>query len=230
MPLTTCCGIVGALAISAFPLTSGFVSKSMISEAAADAGLALVWTLLAAASAGVFLHAGIKFPWFVFFQKDSGLRPPDPPASMRAAMYLFAFLCVAIGVFPEALYGLLPYAADYEPYTFAHVLTLLQLLLFGGLAFFVLLPALKRTETISLDTDWLYRRPLLGAAIRGRAVYRSASAGARRAQQRALQRVEAFVARQRSPGGLLNHSESTSGMGVWMMLMLVGYLTLYLLM
>ena len=41
--------------------------------------LAIVWFLLAAASAGVFLHAGIKFPWFVFFQKDSGLRPADPP-------------------------------------------------------------------------------------------------------------------------------------------------------
>ena len=34
MPLTTVCGIVGALSISSFPLTSGFVSKSMISEAA----------------------------------------------------------------------------------------------------------------------------------------------------------------------------------------------------
>ena len=79
MPLTTICGIIGALSISSFPLTSGFISKSMISEAAADQHLEYVWYLLAAASAGVFLHAGIKFPWFVFFQKDSGLRPPDPP-------------------------------------------------------------------------------------------------------------------------------------------------------
>ena len=179
MPVTTSCCIVGALAISAFPLTSGFVSKSMISEAAAESELVLVWTLLAAASAGVFLHAGIKFPWFVFFQKDSGLRPSDPPASMRAAMCLFAFLCVALGVFPEALYRLLPYEVSYEPYTPAHVLTQLQLLLFAGLAFFVLLPALKRTETISLDTDWLYRRLLVDVALRGRAAYRRAAAGAR---------------------------------------------------
>jgi multicomponent Na+:H+ antiporter subunit D len=34
----------------------------MISEGAALQHLALVWYLLAAASAGVFLHAGIKFP------------------------------------------------------------------------------------------------------------------------------------------------------------------------
>ena len=100
MPLTTICGIIGALSISSFPLTSGFISKSMISQAAADQQLAIVWFLLTAGSAGVFLHAGIKFPWFVFFQKDSGLRPPDPPLNMRLAMILCAFLCIAIGIWP----------------------------------------------------------------------------------------------------------------------------------
>ena len=70
MPLTTVCGIIGALAISGFPLTSGFTTKTMISQAAADESLVWVYMSLAAASAGVFLHAGIKFPWFVFFQKQ----------------------------------------------------------------------------------------------------------------------------------------------------------------
>jgi hypothetical protein len=102
MPLTTICGTIGALAISSFPLTSGFVSKSMVTQAAIDGHLQTVWLFLAAASAGVFLHAGIKFPWFVFFQKDSGLRPPDPPASMKTAMILFAFLCIALGIWPAA--------------------------------------------------------------------------------------------------------------------------------
>ena len=100
MPVTTVCGIIGALSISSFPLTSGFVSKSMISEAAGMQHLEWVWYLLAAASAGVFLHAGIKFPWFVFFQRDSGLRPDDPPWNMRAAMIFFAVLCIGIGVLP----------------------------------------------------------------------------------------------------------------------------------
>jgi multicomponent Na+:H+ antiporter subunit D len=158
MPLTTVCGIIGALAISAFPFTSGFVSKSMISSAAGYEHLGLVWFLLIAASAGVFLHAGIKFPWFVFFQKDSGLRPPEAPWNMRLAMVLFAAACIVIGLFPNLLYGLLPYPVDYEPYTAEHVVSQLQLLLFAGLAFFVLLPLMKRTETISLDVDWLYRR------------------------------------------------------------------------
>ncbi|MCH9675288.1 MAG: Na(+)/H(+) antiporter subunit D [Gammaproteobacteria bacterium] len=158
MPLTTICGIIGALAISATPWTSGFVSKSMINQSAADQHLMVVWFALLAASAGVFLHAGIKFPWFVFFQKDSGLRPTDPPWHMCLAMAFFAALCVGIGVFPNALYALLPYPVEYEPYTGAHVVNMLQLLLFSGLAFFLLLPLMKRTLTISVDTDYLYRR------------------------------------------------------------------------
>ena len=158
MPLTATCGIVGALAISSFPLTSGFVTKSLISQAAIDESLVWVYMLLTAASAGVFLHAGIKFPWFVFFQRDSGLRPKDAPWNMGLARIIFAGLCILLGVFPELLYPLLPYTVEYEPYSAGKVLFYLQLLLFSGLAFFVLLPLMKRTETISLDTDWLWRR------------------------------------------------------------------------
>ena len=191
MPITTICGIIGALAISSFPLTSGFVSKSMISDAAGEQHLAVVWFLLYAASAGVFLHAGIKFPWFVFFQKDSGLRPADPPASMRWAMIIFAFLCIAIGVYPEPLYALLPYPVDYVPYTVGHVLHMTQLLLFAGLAFFVLLPLMKRTLTISLDTDTLYR--LIGPWL-AKVVGRTVGAADRAMRQTAMRWFQDLVA------------------------------------
>jgi multicomponent Na+:H+ antiporter subunit D len=158
MPVTAVCGIIGALAISSFPLTSGFVSKSMVTQASVDEHLLWVWLLLQAASAGVFLHAGIKFPWFVFFQKDSGLRPDDPPANMKMGMIFFAFACLFLGIFPNVLYSMLPYEVNYVPYTAAHTVTQLQLLLFSGLAFFVMLPLMKRTLTISLDFDWFYRK------------------------------------------------------------------------
>ena len=157
MPITAVCGIIGALSISAFPLTSGFVSKSMISQASVDEHLLWVWLLLQAASAGVFLHAGIKFPWFVFFQKDSGLRPSDPPKNMQVSMIFFAMICILIGIFPNILYSMLPYPVFYQPFTSAHIISQLQLLLFSGLAFFVMLPLMKRTLTISLDIDWFYR-------------------------------------------------------------------------
>ena len=166
MPLTAICGIIGALAISGFPLTSGFTTKTMISQAAANESLFYVYMLLAAASAGVFLHAGIKFPWFVFFQRDSGLRPKDAPWNMGAAMVIFSVLCILLGVAPDLLYRFLPYPVEYEAYTPGKVLFYLQLLMFSGLAFFLLLPLMKRTETISLDTDWLWRVLLFQLGVR----------------------------------------------------------------
>jgi multicomponent Na+:H+ antiporter subunit D len=227
MPLTTVCGTIGALAISAFPLTSGFVTKSMVSQAAADGHLLTVWLLLTAASAGVFLHAGIKFPWFVFLQKDSGLRPAEPPASMRWAMIFFAFLCIALGVWFEPLYALLPYAVTFEPYTAAHVLTQLQLLLFAGLAFFLMLPYLKRTLTITLDVDWVWRR-LLPAAWAALEVMNAAARRAADSTAGALGRdVLAALNRHAGEEARLARTWPVRRMALSVLVVLLGYLLLY---
>ena len=66
-----------------------------------------------------------------------------------------------IWYFPNLLYQLLPFDKLYIPYTSDHVIFQLQLLLFAGLAFFVMLPWLKRTLTITLDFDWFYRVGLI---------------------------------------------------------------------
>jgi multicomponent Na+:H+ antiporter subunit D len=137
----------------------------MVTQAAADGHLLWVWLLMTAASAGVFLHAGIKFPWFVFFQRDSGLRPAEPAISMRLAMLILSALCIGMGIWPELLYQLLPFEVNYVPYTAGHVIAQLQLLLFSGLAFFVLLGYLKRTPTITLDSDWFWRKALPCTAV-----------------------------------------------------------------
>jgi multicomponent Na+:H+ antiporter subunit D len=227
MPLTTICGTIGALAISSFPFTSGFISKSMVTQAAVDGHMQMVWLFLSAASAGVFLHAGIKFPWFVFFQKDSGLRPPDPPASMRWAMVIFAALCIGLGVWPDPLYAMLPYAVNYVPYTASHVLTQLQLLLFSGLAFFVMLNYLKRAPTITLDVDWFWRSAgpwlirCVGAGIHG-VMTRLA-----RYLAAAKTRISDNLLRQQLPGGWLLRSWPTGSMSLWVMLMLLANLLLY---
>ncbi len=227
MPVTTICGIIGALAISSFPLTSGFVSKSMISQAASDGGLLAVWLLLAAASAGVFLHAGIKFPWFVFFQKDSGLRPADPPATMRWAMILFAFLCIALGIWTEPLYRMLPYPVDYVPYTGAHVLTQLQLLLFSGLAFFLVLPYLQRTLTITLDTDWVYRRLLPSLARRAERLIVTTRGAILGGAERRAERALASIEERSGPSGDLARTWPIRSMALWVLVLMVGYLILY---
>jgi len=163
MPWTTGFCIVGAASISAFPLFSGFVSKSMIMTAAAADHRWIVWGILLFASAGVFHHSGIKIPYFAFFAHDSGRRVKEAPWNMLLAMGITAFLCIFIGVYPKALYDILPFPVDYVPYTTAHVITQLQLLLFSALAFTVLMlykiypPELKSTN---LDSDWIYRKLL----------------------------------------------------------------------
>ncbi len=168
MPLTTGFCVVGAASISAFPLFSGFVSKSMVMAAAGQEGHLWVWLCLLFASAGVFHHAGIKIPFFAFFAHDSGIRTKEAPFSMLVAMGLAAFLCIFNGTFPAFLYSLMPYQVDYAPYTLTHVVTQTQLLFFSALAFTTLMllriypPELR---SVNLDVDWFYRQG-------GRLVYR----------------------------------------------------------
>lgn len=228
MPVTALAGIVGALAISSFPFTSGFISKSMINQAAADDHITLAWFVLTAASAGVFLHAGIKFPWFVFFQKDSGLRPSDPPAFMRWPMWLFAFFCIGLGVFPGPLYSILPYPVDYVPYTASHLVSQFQLLLFAGLAFFVMLPLMKRTLTISLDFDWFYRR--FGTALGGEFALRTGQARKELTSviTQGASNLISGLARHHGTEGILARSWPTGSMVLWVAILLVAYLIFYL--
>ncbi len=161
MPLTCIFCMVGAASISAFPLFSGFVSKSMVMDAAAGGHMRGIWFLLLFASAGVFHHAGIKIPFFAFFSHDSGMRPKEAPLHMLIAMGIAAFLCIFIGSFPGPLYSLLPYPVNYVPYTAPHVLGQTQLLFFSALAFTLLLlsgiyPGEMRC--VNLDADWFYRK------------------------------------------------------------------------
>ena len=227
MPLTAACGIIGALSISSFPLTSGFVSKSMISQAAGDGHLFAVWMLLAAASAGVFLHAGIKFPWFVFFQKDSGLRPPEPPWNMRLAMLFFSTLCIGLGVFYEPLYRMLPYPVRFEPYTGFHVVAQLQLLLFSGLAFFVMLGWLRRTLTITLDFDWLYRVLFSRTTAATGNVLGILIAVAEQRAMRGWMRLEQQAKYFHGPQGALARTWPSGAMALGVMAMLLALLLSY---
>ncbi|NQT54991.1 MAG: Na(+)/H(+) antiporter subunit D [Desulfobacteraceae bacterium] len=158
MPWTLIFGAIGALSISSFPATSGFTSKSLIIDGAIQEHMVWVWMVLEIASAGVFLHAGIKFPYFVFFAKDKGLRPGETNKSMLLAMAFMSFMCIFLGIYPQPLYNILPFDVHYQAYTFNHTIAQLQLLMLSALVFFLFLPLLKRTETISIDTDWFYRK------------------------------------------------------------------------
>ncbi|MEX0853396.1 MAG: Na(+)/H(+) antiporter subunit D [Bauldia sp.] len=230
MPLTAGLCIVGAASISAFPLFSGFVSKSMVLAAAIEEGHPVVWLALMFASAGVFHHAGIKIPFFAFFARDSGIRTEEAPFNMLLAMGFAAVICVFNGVYPWLLYSLLPFPVEYHPYTIEHVLTQTQLLLFAALAFcwlklFGLYP--PELRGVNIDAEWVYRKALPAAG--GGAV--AALAAARRAAvdqtRRAATPLIAAVYRHHGPAGILARPWPTGSMAFWATLLLAAYLVLY---
>ena len=165
MPFTTIFCIIGAMSISAFPLFSGFVAKSLIMSALGGQGLILIYFVLFFASAGVLEHSGIKIPYFAFFAHERKMKVQEAPFNMLLAMGIAAFLCIGIGIFPKFLYSILPYSIEYQPYTLDHIISQLQLLVFAILAFlflvkFKLYPA--EIKSTVLNTDWFYRRMLPG--------------------------------------------------------------------
>lgn len=166
MPKTFLYTLIGGLSISAFPLFSGFVSKAMIVAAGYEVHNYWAAFLLTLASAGTFLHTGLKVPYFIWFGKNNcskktWQRAGDPPKNMQLAMFMAAALCIFVGCYTPYLYDMLPFpqaAAAYHPYTAYHVAETLQILLFTALGFFLLLKKLSPEPTISLDLDWFYRK------------------------------------------------------------------------
>jgi multicomponent Na+:H+ antiporter subunit D len=230
MPWTAGFCIVGASSISAFPLFSGFVSKSMVMAEAAHRGHVAVWLMLLFASAGVFHHAGIKIPFFAFYSHDAGLRPKEAPWNMLTAMGIGAALSIGIGCFPAYLYALLPYEVDYQPYTATHVVAQVQLLFYSALAFTGLKltgiypPELRSTN---LDADWVYRRlaPRAGLAAVG-VVWRGWE-GILGAARRGLERGFDAVRGLHGGGALFARTWTTGQIAFFATVMLGAFLVLY---
>jgi multicomponent Na+:H+ antiporter subunit D len=230
MPWTTGFCIVGSASISAFPLLSGFVTKSMILSAALEDGRWVVYVLLLVASAAVVDHSGIKVPFFAFFSHDSGKRPKEAPANMLAAMGLAAALCLAIGLYPQPLYDLLPNAVAYSAFTGSHLLTQLQLLLFAVAGFVFLYrrgwyPV--EIRAINLDSDWSYRWLLPRMWGRGTQLATRARLHAVPLREQ-VQGGLAVALRPLRQRGWLGAAWSTGAMVWWVALLLGLYLVLAL--
>jgi len=231
MPLTAGFCIVGSASISAFPLFSGFVAKSLILAAAAHEGYTITFLVLLFSSAGVLDHSGIKVPFFSFFFHDSGIRVREAPKNMLAAMGIAAFLCIAIGVWPGPLYAMLPYPVAFEPYTVAHVINQSQLLLFAMLAFvFLMRTGLYPPElpSVNVDFDVMYRKGLprlIGAFAR---TFGPIDQGARRAMLRLFRYIVNHIYRHHGPAGALARSVGAGSMVFWVVAMLAGYLLISL--
>ncbi len=157
MPAALVFTVIGGISISGFPLTSGFVSKSMVIAAAGESHRMVLYLMLSAASVGTFLSVGIKLPWAVWYGRDAACAAKDPPWNMCLAMGMAAFFCFFLGCCPEYLYRMLPAAVHYRPYSAYHLSETLQLLGCTALGFYLLRKKLVPVPGLNLDIDLLYR-------------------------------------------------------------------------
>jgi len=229
MPKTTVLCIIGALSISAFPLFSGFVSKSMVMTALMHEDYGYLWLFMLFASAGVFHHAGIKIPYFAFFAHDSGIRTEEAPRNMLIAMTIAAVLCIFIGTQPQYLYALLPWEVKYWPYDVTHVLAQLQLLFFSALAFVWLnKKGLYPPElpSVNLDMEWFYRKLMPVGAQQTVAFLRRAKMSALSVVTAPMQGVQTEFAKSSVAKYYLSESWPTGSMVFWISAILAAFLVL----
>lgn len=161
MPWALVFTVIGGIAISGFPFTSGFISKSMIIAAAGEHHRVILMLMLSLAAVGTFLSVGIKLPYFIWFGKDSGVKAKEAYWNMNLAMFFAAFMCIFLGVYPEYLYRMLPFPVNYHPYTAYHISETLQILGFTGLGFYLMVKYLHPEPKSNLDVDWFYRKGAL---------------------------------------------------------------------
>jgi multicomponent Na+:H+ antiporter subunit D len=231
MPWTAGFCIVGAASISAFPLFSGFVSKSMVMVAALEEGHDMIWLALLFASAGVFHHAGIKIPFFAFFAHESGIRCKEAPKNMLLAMGLAAVICIFNGSYPWLLYDLLPFPVDYAPYTAAHVLSQTQLLFYSALAFCLLkLTGLYPPELpgINIDAEWTYRKLMPKAALGLLKVFAPLNTAVRQGVVGRIWQLFSDIEKLQNSDGILARSQQAGNMVLWVIVVLGAYLVFYL--
>jgi multicomponent Na+:H+ antiporter subunit D len=169
MPVSFWLTMVGAFSISAFPLFSGFVSKTMTLEAAELIQRPIIYLILEGASIGTWLHTGLKLPWNMWLQgrdepppdirarlKDSAINTPK---NMLVGMGVLALLCIFIGICPKVLYAMLPYPVEFVPFTITRVFSITQMFIFAFVGFWILRKMVKGYPTYTLDTDWFVRMP-----------------------------------------------------------------------
>lgn len=163
MPFVAVCFFVAAFSISGVPFFNGFISKTITIAAASAAGYDWVYTLLELASIGTFLSITLKMGYFIFLRDaDKNVEIKNPlPKNMYIGMGFGAALCFLYGVYPDLLYRYLPFGyPDYQPFTAAHMLSYVEILVVTMVPFMMFLPRMEPHTALSLDTDWFYRKPI----------------------------------------------------------------------
>jgi len=154
MPVTALVFWIAALSISGVPFFNGFVSKGMVLLAAEHTSIWL-WVLLEIASFGTCLSF-LKLGYFAFL-RPGNTEGADPPFLMQAGMLIAAALCILIGLYPQALYTILPYPTTYFAYGPEQLASALLILGAAVVFFFAVGRKILEPHDSSLkDVDILY--------------------------------------------------------------------------
>ena len=235
MPWTTVCVLVGAAASMGVPFTSSFITKSVVLTSAAQAHMPLVWALLLICSGAVVFNAGGRFPWLALFapnlsesRNSAHAAASDPQGWARWALVAGAFLCVGLGLLPDVLYAILPYPADYHPYSIGHIFEQIQLLAAAGALFWWSRLLFRPSNSITLDTDWVIRiglqRLWLNLVAGLGFVYARTTTSLFSSQSRSYM----FIFSLHGPHGILARSWHTGSIALWVALMLGSYVIVYI--
>lgn len=159
MPLVTAGAIVGALSISGFPFFNGYVSKYLLKNAMYGMGLAE--TMLLIASIGT-AASFCKLIYFGFI-KARAVIVNKIPISVHLAIIGAASFCIILGVYPQLISQLFPYASVVDHvYSISSVWAAFMLVFAGFLLFLILSAVLKKGILIP---PWLSVEYLIFALI-----------------------------------------------------------------
>lgn len=187
MPLTAGCFLIASLSIAALPGSAGFVSMTMISDVLSDKGYTVQGILVTAGSIGSLLSVTLGINKSVFFGKCSEPEKSDvlrkTPVTALAAIAIGAAALILSGLLPQKLFEILPYAVKTHPYSAAHVLEYCAAIIGGAIPYFLISEKMKPDDKITLDLDWIYRKPVhfimkgLSAAAEKLFAFRDETAG-----------------------------------------------------
>jgi multicomponent Na+:H+ antiporter subunit D len=164
MPVTCLTCLVASLSISGAPGFNGFVSKGMVLSSVVEAHKPILELLLFLASVGTLLSF-TKLCFYTFFAKNQTIQTKEAPWNMQLAMGATALLCIFYGVYPQALFNLLPFPpVSVHPYSTSHVIGTIQLFLGAGVVFMMVRSAFSPLEGMVLDFDYFYRMAFRGIA------------------------------------------------------------------
>jgi multicomponent Na+:H+ antiporter subunit D len=167
MPLTVGVFVVAAFAIAGVPGFNGFVSKGLLLDAAQYGGFEGVFWLLTLAGVGTAMSFA-KLGYYAFVRAapdgfDAG-DVADVTPTAAAPMLGLAALCVAFGLAPGLLFGLVDgtgaLASEAKPFSTSHLTKGFVVGAGGVVAFLVLRTALKRVGHLP-DVDAVYNPGVL---------------------------------------------------------------------